>query len=279
MIFAVLVTLVGVSESRADIVVTGAFGPNGDINSSANSPAGLGLTFGASNQGFLGPDFGQLDAFVNVAGQNLNNTGSGFGTSADLSYGSPTGLGFQFSSSQPTTHQLLLSYQFVNSTGVDLPGFQLLSLVDAGIGSNFADESATTAGALGNGHFGSGASSFQVGDPSSSTLYTNLSSGTLSNVNELSSPTSGDVAIGLGLQFGTLHAGQSVGFLVLLSDDGSNLGGLVVTQTDPVFLNTTLTVSARVVPEPSALIQLAIGLLSLPAIGYIRWTHRKPDAS
>ena len=115
----------GSPPARADIVVQGSFGPNGDVGF-VNSPPSLSITFGGDGQGQIA----QMDGFINVAGQDLNNSGSGFGTSAQLTYGPPPGLAYTFSASQPTADQLLLTYQFVNNTGSSLSGFQFIPYVN-----------------------------------------------------------------------------------------------------------------------------------------------------
>ena len=223
------------SAASGAIVVSGSFGPNGDVGF-VNSPPDLAISFGTSGQGAIY----QLDGFVNVAGENLNNSGSGFGTSADLSYGVPAGISYAFSAGQPTADQLVLSYQFRNTSGGVLPGFQFLSFVDGDIGPNFTDESTAVTGVLGTGGAGSGATSFQVGDPSSSTLFTNLVNGTLNNTNDFLPPSAGDVATGLGFTFGDLAPGDAVRFDILLSDNASTLGSLAVNQSDPVFVTDAL---------------------------------------
>ncbi len=182
-----------VPAGRAQIVVSGAFGPNGDVGF-VNSPPDLSISFGSDGEGSIY----QMDAFVNVAGQNLNNTGSGFGTSADLSYGSPAGLAYSFSAAQPTADQLVLTYSFVNNTGASLPGFQFLAFVDPDIGPNYADEWATVAGSPGPGGANPNPESFQVGDPTYSTIFTNLLYASLSNVNEEPSSDPGDVSMAVG---------------------------------------------------------------------------------
>jgi hypothetical protein len=235
--------------ASADIVVNGSFGPNGDVGF-VTSPPSLGITFGAAGQGSIF----QMDGFVNATGHDF---GGGSGVSADLANGSPTGLAYSFSASQPTAAQLLLSYSFTNTSGTALSGLQFLYFVDPDIGANFADETATTHGSIGTGF--PNVTSFQVGDPSLSTIFTNLTNGTLSNVNELPSGTPGDVSMALGFNVGTLGVGQSTGFQVLLSDDGSHLGGFYISQQDPIFTGDTLTVSGLAVPEPASWISLTIG--------------------
>lgn len=175
----------------------------------------------------------------------------------------PAGISYAFSAGQPTADQLVLSYQFRNTSGGVLPGFQFLSFVDGDIGPNFTDESTAVTGVLGTGGAGSGATSFQVGDPSSSTLFTNLVNGTLNNTNDFLPPSAGDVATGLGFTFGDLAPGDAVRFDILLSDNASTLGSLAVNQSDPVFVTDAPTVSGSItsLPEPSM-----VGVIALASL-------------
>ncbi len=132
---------VGSPSARAGIVVSGSFGPNGDVGF-VNSPPSLSITFGVDGQGQIA----QMDGFINVAGQNLNNSGSGFGTSAQLTYGPPAGLAYTFSASQPTADQLLLTYLFVNNTGSSLSGFQFMPYVNPFFGTTNPDDFASVSG-------------------------------------------------------------------------------------------------------------------------------------
>lgn len=250
--------------AQADIVITGSFGPNGDVGF-ANSPSNLGITFGTNGNGTAS----QLNGFVNSAGgPSLNNDGSGFGTSADLSYGPPPQLTYSFSSQLSTAHTLVLTYSFTNVSGITLPGFQFLSFVDPDIGSDIADETASLSGSLGTGATFSGATSYQVGDPTTSTLFTNELFGTLDNTNAFPPGTPGDVAIGLGFTIGNLTNGAKAQFQIMLSDNGTTLGGFGITVNDPVFTSYSLTVSGQVtmVPEPSAWLTCTLGLVSMTAL-------------
>ncbi len=256
--FLVTIATLGAFEplvARGDIVVNGSFGPNGDIGF-VTSPPDLNVTFG-DGQGSIY----QMDGFVNVPGKDF---GSGPGQSADLANGAPTGLSYTFNATQPTTQQLLLSYTFVNNSGAALPGFQFLYFVDPDIGA-FDDESAKVNGSLGL----PSPTSYQVGDPSISSIFTNLMNGTLNNANDFPPPTQGDVSIALGFTIGSLDIGQSVTYDVLLSDDGTHLGNFFITQTDPVLANDFLTISgiSSMVPEPTSIVSMTIG--TLLGLGYL----------
>jgi len=260
-----VVGLISPSEVQADLTVTGNFGPYGDIGF-ATSPTNLGVTFGAATG--MGSIY-QMDAFVNVPGVDL---GAGVGMSADLANGPPTGIGYTFAASQPTASQLILGYTFQNNTHGTLANFQFLQYVDADIGPNFADEYAVVNGT--NKLGGINPTSFQVGDPSSSSIFTNLTNGTLNNANDFPSPTqSGDVSFATAFLLPSLASGQMITFYVMLSDDGSTLGNFSINQHDPVFTGDVLTASA-IIPEPSTLVLVAIGsILTLGHRRFYAWTR------
>jgi hypothetical protein len=243
--------------AQAGIVVQGSFGPNGDVGF-INSPPSLSITFGGDGQGQIA----QMDGFINVAGQNLNNSGSGFGTSAQLTYGPPPGLNYTFSASQPTADQLLLTYQFVNNTGSSLSGFQFLPYVNPFFGTTNPNDFATVAGSTATNPV-AGPSTYQVGDSSNSTIFTNVLFGTLDDSNSTTNPpTLGtNVAMALGFSLSTLGIGQSITFQVLLSDDGSSIGSLALTDQNPGYPGDTLTLSGQAVPEPSGIVLLGLGSL------------------
>ena len=249
--------------AQANILVSGSFGANGDVGF-VNSPPSLSIAFGPGSQGSIY----QLDGFVYAPGMSWNGPDSS-GPSRELTDGPPSGLGYAFSASQPTVHQLLLTYTFINNTGQSLTGFQFLGYADPDIGSNFTDEWATVTGSL-----GFGLTSFQVGDPTLSTMFTNLGNGTLSNMNEEPATNPGDVATGLGFKLGSLAVGGAATFQVLMSDDFSSIGSLIVTQRDPVYTDNTLTLSGQLVaPEPSSMALLAFGLAALALI--VRYRNRR----
>jgi hypothetical protein len=278
---AILAFLVAPALSYADIVVTGSFGPLGSVGFNAGDPT---VTIGApslpaANQGQLF----QLDGFVNVAGQNLNN-GSGFGTSAELSFGAPAGIGYNFSATQPTVHQLLLTYAFTNNTPAALPSFQFMSFADADSSAAVFDrEFATVTGSLGTGFPDTRPSSYQVDDPTLGTIFTNLANGTLNNkdLSSLSSPI--NVSAALGFSLASLAPGYTATFQILLSDDGSSFGGINITQqnVDTTNYPTQITMSGRivsVVPEPGSLTLLGVGSFFALVIRRVRNRKRlAPD--
>ena len=262
--------------AQAGIVVQGSFGPNGDLGF-INSPSSLAITFGGDGQGQIA----QMDGFINVAGQNLNNSGSGFGTSAQLTYGPPTGLTYTFSASQPTADKLLLTYQFVNNTGSTLSGFQFMPYVNPFFGSTTPNDFATVTGSTAANPL-VGPSTYQVGDANSSTIFTNVLFGTLDNTNGTTNPpTAGtNVAMALGFTESTLGIGQTVTFQVLLSDNGTSIGSLALTDQNPGYPGDTLTLSGQAVPEPSGILLLTMGSLGTLITRVLsRRCRRTDDAS
>jgi PEP-CTERM motif len=264
----------GAARARADIVVTGSFGPFGDVGF---NPGGPTITLGPTGAGSLF----QLDGFINVTGQNLNN-GSGFGTSAQLSFGPAANIGYVFSASQPTVHQLLLNYSFTNNTGASLPGFQFLSFADADVGSAAFDrEFATVAGTPGVPS--NAPTSFQADDPTLGTVFTNVANGALNNTNSSSVTNPIDVATALGFKLAALAPGLTANFQVLLSDDGSSLAGINLIQqnVDGINFPGLFTMSGRtlsVVPEPGSLTLLTLGSVGALVRRWIR-KRKKSDAT
>jgi hypothetical protein len=252
--------ILAAGASRADIIVSGSFGPNGDVGF-VNSPPSLSIAFGPGSQGSIY----QMDGFAYADGMTWNGLDSG-GPSRELTDGTPPGIAYSFNASQPTVDQLLLTYTFINNSAQALTNFQFMYFADPDIGSTYTDEWATVAGSLGFGLTG-----YQVGDPGLSTIFTNLDNGTLSNMNEEPATNPGDVATALGFQLNSLSIGGGATFQVLMSDDLSSIGSFSVTQHDPVYTDHTLTLSGQLVaPEPSSLALFGAGLIALVFIGRYR---------
>ena len=265
------------------IVVSGSFGPNGDVGF-VNSPPNLSISFGADGQGQIS----QMDGFVNIAGQNLNNNGTGFGTSAQMTYvgssetianSSGTNLlAYSFSALQPNADQLLLTYTYTNISGGTLSSLQFMPYVNPFFGSTVPDDYATVTGTTST-ISSAGPQTYQVGDANTSTLFTNVLFGTLDNTNGTTNPpTLGtNVAMALGFTFDSLAATKSVTFDVLLSDNESSigsLGSLAITDLNPNYPGDMLTLSGFVVPEPSAIVLLGLGSMGALAGGVVARRRR-----
>jgi hypothetical protein len=265
----VLVAALAPCGARADIVVSGAWGPNGDIGFQ-HSPPSLSVAFGLSNglgaagQGVIA----QMDGFVNVPGVDLNTDQTpdpGPGISRQLTNGPPPGVGFTFTPTLLGPQELQLDYKFVNNTASVFHNFQFLYYLDGQIGDSSTypyDEYATTLGArAGNPR------SFQVGDPVLSSIFYNLLHGTLSNVNEQPVTNPGEESMALGFNLGDLAVGQAAEIKILVSDDGTFVGPFSVTEHNQTIPLDTLTISGTAItPEPSILLLGAIGLVGMSVV-------------
>jgi hypothetical protein len=239
-----------ISTARASIIVPSpGFGPYGDAGFGTSQVASDAITFG-DGHGYIF----QMDAFLNVDG--ICDYGTGI--TQDLACGPPAGIAYTFAATQPTSHQLLLTYSFVNNTGAVLSSLDLMFYVDPDIGSIINDEWATVAGSVGDGAY-----SYQVGNPTLSSIFYNAITNNLNSTNQEPSTAPGDVAIALGLSDGTVAIGGTATFQVLLSDNGASIGNLSITQHDPVYTGDSLTVSGDTTPEPSTVILVSSGLLTL----------------
>jgi hypothetical protein len=265
------------------IVINGSFGPNGDIGF-VNSPPDLSISFGADDQGQIGPisGNGQMDAFINAAGENWNQYGSdsGFGTATQMTYGPPPGIAYAFAATQTGPDTLYMFYTFTNNTGSALSNFQFMPYVNPFFGTTVPDDYATVKGSTSS-NPQLGAQTYQAGDANTSSIFTNVNFGALNNTNSASSPIEGvNVAMALGLTIGTFNAGQTVTFEVLLSDNDTSIGNLSIIDQNPNYPGDTLTLSAlQIVPEPSSIVLLGIGSLGALAwgVGHRRRRSRVND--
>lgn len=152
----------------------------------------------------------ELDAFLNIAGQDLN--GGFFGTSARLSIDPlPAGLDFAFAPSlSADATDLTLSYSFTNNTGMALEDVTFLSFLDAQIDepvNGFFNEFAVEAGMLGVER------SFEVDEPGFmfGDIFANLLRGSLDGFNAL--PPGSPDNVSMALSFGWQEAGGAASVL------------------------------------------------------------------
>lgn len=245
------------SPGAALAITTDPFGTNGQggtINGQLFEIGSGGVVF-------------ELDAFVNIAGEDLN--GGGSGTSAQLSDDPlPAGLDYSFSSTlSGDGTDIVLSYELTNNTGADISDLFFASFLDAEIDESintFFNEVATTSGVLAAGqNFEADEPGFLFGD-----IVTNLKDGALDGTNAF--PPSDDVSMAISFDVALLAAGETALFEYLVSEDGDSIGTFFMTQsdTDPGS-DTLITFSAQAfgsspgppIPEPSAGALFAIGLV------------------
>jgi hypothetical protein len=253
-----ILALIGTAlVARADMVVNGSIGPNGDVGFTGASNFVFGTGCSSSGPNCQGLIY-QMDGFINAQNMNWSGPSDPSGSSRQLTDGPPAGIGYTFNASQPTADQLLLTYTFINNTAQSLTNFQFMYYADPDIGPNFTDEWATVTGST-----GFGLTNFQVDDPTYGSIFDNLGNGTLSNMNYSPATNPGDVATALGFTLASMNIGQAATFRVMMSDDLSSIGSFIVTQNDPIYTDNVLTLSGELVPEPSSLALFGIGLIAL----------------
>jgi hypothetical protein len=210
----------------------------------------------------------ELDGFVAVGGLDLN--GADAGTAMRLSRGGlPAGLTCVFANELAADRtDLTLSYTFSNSGNTPFSDLRFFVLLDAEIDearNTFFNEQASVTGQPGNGPADGAPDSWQIDEPGfqQGTLYQNLLNARLDNRNAFSGAAVDDVALALGFMLGALKPGETVGVRVLISEDGSVLGPLALTQSDPASTPPTrITLSgeadarAQTITEITGLVQL-----------------------
>ena len=244
-----------------DIVVSD-FGANGQ----GGSNNGQIFTFGGGGNVY------EIDAFVNIAGFDLN--GATVGTSGQVSSDSlPTGVTFGFGHQLSADNSdILLTYSINNQSGSLLNNLQFFSYVDSEIDvptNDYFNEYATTSGTLGAGAGDDRPDSFEIDEPGFvfGDIYDNLRIGSLDNTNAVDDSFPDDVSMALGFNVGNLKHQQVATFSILLSEDGESLSSFFIQHLDSdaaspdsfTFSGTAAITSS--VPEPSSI--LTFGMLSL----------------
>ncbi len=207
----------------------------------------------------------ELDAFVSIAGSDLN--GAAYGTSARLSTDSvPAGLSLAFSSTLSGDEtDLLLRYDLTNEGASPIAGLSFLSFLDVEIDevrNTFFNEYGESAGtpAAGQG--------WEIDEPGYvfGDVYDHLLSGALDGSNALPAASPDDVSLALSFAPGMLAPGATMRVELMISEDGDALGGFALRQRDSDPSSATVVTysgAATLVPEPATVWLVAAGLALL----------------
>lgn len=232
------------------------FGPAGE----GGAVNGQTLTIGA------GGSLEELDAFVAVAGQDLN--GATAGSAAQLSRDAlPAGLSVTLGTALLNGDtDLALTWTVSNQGAASLGALTFLTFFDFEIDetvNTFFNEYAVTSGAPAAGI------GFEVDEPGYSfgDIFDHLRAGVLDGTNALPVGSPDDVSFAFSFTVPTLGAGASALFRVLLSEDGDAIAPFTIEQRDgdPASSGTRILASAAIVPEPGTGLLLAAGLAALAA--------------
>lgn len=207
----------------------------------------------------------ELDGFLALSGQDLN--GAAPGTTAQLSIDAlPASLSLAFHSTLSADQtDLLLRYDFTNTSASPLPGVGFLSFLDVEIDetlNTFFNEYGETAGSPAAGQ------GWEIDEPGFvfGDIFDHLLAGSLDGTNSVPLGSPDDVSLALSFGLGVLAPGQVARFEVLISEDGDALGGFVLRQhdMDPASASVvTYSLAASIVPEPGTALLLGVGLLGL----------------
>ncbi len=164
-----------------------------------------------------------------------------------------TEFSFEAELSDDTT-DVTLRYVLRNN-GAALEDVRFFSFVDVEIDEDintFSNEYATIAGSLGAGSDDPDPDSYEVDESGFvfGDIIANLAAGQLDDTNAIPEDAPEDVSVVLGFDIGTLLSRETVTIEVMVSEDGSVIGGFSITQadTDPQS-TTTVTYSGQVSRE------------------------------
>lgn len=176
----------------------------------------------------------------------------------------PAGLSLAFSQTLSADGtDLRLRYDFTNTSGSSLASLEFLSFLDveiAELSTTFFNEYAATEGVLSAGQ------GYEIDEPGFSfgNIFTNAQAGTLDGTNGVPLASPDDVSVAYSLALGVLAPGQIARFEILISEDGANLGGLIVRHFDTESaLTVTYSSAASIVPEPASALLLGAGMMIL----------------
>jgi len=208
----------------------------------------------------------ELDAFVAVAGQDLN--GATAGTAAQLTRDAlPAGLSVALGTALlDGDTDLALTWTVSNQGAAALGPLTFLAFFDFEIDetvNTFFNEYAVTSNAPAAGI------GFEVDEPGYAfgDVFDHLRAGLLDGTNALPQGSPDDVSFAFSFALPQLAAGGSALFRVLLSEDGDAIAPFTIEQldADPASSGTRILASAAIVPEPGTALLLAAGLAVLSA--------------
>ena len=239
-LLALWISLTACAAVQAITLTTlGPLGQGGDVN-------------GHSIQIGSGGSVHELDAYLHL------------GTEPSLRLSTdpvPSNLSFDFRwELSPDATGLTLLYDLKNLGSAPIPNLVFLTLLDAEIDEDdngFTNEYATTSGDLGLGSDDAAPDAFEVDEPGFTfgNLHEHLFAGDLDNINAVADGVPECVAMSLAFDLGNLAPGEVARIEVLISESGTSLGGLTITQHDSSPASTTtVTYSAQVtreIPVPS----------------------------
>lgn len=269
--FLLFTSLLGatIANSASAAIFFTPFGPSGE----GGTINGQVLSFGSGGEVF------ELDAFLNIAGTDLN--GATLGTSAQLSVNPlPAGLAYSFTTElSPDETDLTLRYEFINNSGSTLPDAWFFSFVDAEIDvaiNDYFNEAGFQFGTPGSGSGDADADAWEIDEPGYvfGDILSNMLTGSLDNTNAVPLGAPDDVSMSLAFSLGNLPPNYVATIDILLSEDGDTLGALALQQFDTESFD-TLTQSGiatiEFVPEPNSFLVMAIGATLLATFA----THRR----